>query len=323
MKFGLASLIVFFAVSIPCFCQDLKVREEAVRLLERANKVSSSPNWPNLKRVATFRAFGEDGFHDGSIVRTVIQGTGVRAEYSFREYHSVSVETEKQIADTEKARIPPPELMEARRITPILLVQFDGEDVIRTIGDRDVLDRNARCIVFDTIKGQETQTNNEVCVERGSGVLLEVKLGPEFIEYSDFFPFAGALLPGRINYSLAGVKKLEITQSMILLNDSVESALVAPAEAQVRKFCTTFRRPFGTAMPQPPAGNGGGSVDVIVHGMVGTDGRLHEATVQKSERSDLNEEALSLVKQWTFTPGVCNGQPNADEIYLTLHFLGR
>lgn len=45
--------------------------------------------------------------------------------------------------------------------------------------------------------------------------------------------------------------------------------------------------------------------------------------VVSSERPDLFEEALSLIQQWTFTPGVCDGKPNSEEVIVTLHFHGR
>jgi len=41
--------------------------------------------------------------------------------------------------------------------------------------------------------------------------LLSEKLGRDFIENGDFFPFAGALFPGTIRYSEAGVLKMQVT----------------------------------------------------------------------------------------------------------------
>lgn len=322
MKSALASLLLVFVVSGFGFTQDIKVREEAVRLLERAGAASSSPKLPNLERVDTFRVFGDAGIQEGSFSRMVIQGTGRREEYRLGDYHLTNVWTREQVAVAGTPHILPAELMNVLRITPIRQLRFDGEDVIHSIADRNVGGRQARCIEFDTIKGQQTQ-NNELCVDAKTGVLVEEKLGPELIENSDFFPFAGALMPGRINYSFGGVRKIEIAQSMTALNDSDANVLAAPPDAQMHKICTTFRRPFGLSMPQPAAGNGGSNVDIVVRGMAGTDGLIHDATIQSSERPDLNADALALVKQWTFTRGMCNGHPDEHEVDLTLHFQGR
>jgi TonB family protein len=76
-------------------------------------------------------------------------------------------------------------------------------------------------------------------------------------------------------------------------------------------------------MPQPKPGNGGGSFDIVLRGMIGADGKVHDAVVQSSERSDLEQEALTLIQQWVFTPAMCNGHPNPTQASFTLHFQGR
>ena len=49
-------------------------------------------------------------------------------------------------------------------------------------------------------------------------------------------------------------------------------------------------------MPQPKPGNGGGDFDVVVRGMIGTEGKAHDAVVRGSERSDLDAEAVSVCR---------------------------
>jgi TonB family protein len=322
MKSALASLLAFLAVSNFGLSQDVKVREDAVRLLEKASVASSPAKLPNLERVDTFRSFGEAGVKEGSFSRTVIQGVGRREEYVLGDYHLLNVWTQKQVAATGTPHVTPGEFVNLWRLTPIRLVRFDGEDVIHSIDEREVASRKARCIEFDTIKGQQTQSN-EICVDASTGVLLELKLGAEFIENSDFFEFAGALMPGQIHYSVGGVRMMEISQSMKALADGEANVLSAPPGAEIQQRCTTFRRPFGTSMPQPKTGNGGNDVDIIVHATVLPNGRVYEAVIQNSERPDLNDEALAFVKQWTFTPAMCDGNPKQIEVSVNIHFHGR
>jgi len=321
MKPALALLVVLSVSGISA-SQDLKVREEAVRLLERADAVSSSPKLPNLERVDAFRAFGGDGVREGSFSRVVIQGTGTREEYIFGEFHLVNVRTQKQVAAAGTPGMVPAELINVLRITPISRLRFDGEDVIHAITERPVAGRGARCIEFDTIRGQHTD-NNEICVDSANGTLLLQKLGGELAEYSDFFPFAGALMPGKIMYSVGGVQKIEISQTITELTAADANVLAPPMNAQMHKLCTTYRRPFGVSMPQPQPGTGAGTADVVVRAMVGADGKVYDATVQNSERDDLNTEALSLAKRWTFVPSMCDGHPDSHEADLMLHFQGR
>jgi len=320
-----SSLLLFVAFLAPAlsFSQDVQVRAQANRLLEKANAVSTPSNLPNLERTDTFRVFGPDsGVREGSFSRVVIQGVGRREEITFGNYHVVNVWTDEGLTAERADVLAPPQVMTLMRLTPVYRVRFDHEDVIHRIVDRELNGRAARCIEFDTIAGQKTDSN-ELCVDSATGVLLLGRLGQEVIENSDFFPFAGALLPGKINYSFAGVQKMEITQSMTELNSDTANVLAAPPNATLHRFCDTYRRPFGESMPQPKPGNGGTNTDVLVRGFIAEDGRVHDAVVQRSDRPDLNSEALGLIRQWTFTPGLCNGKPTRLEASFTLHFQGR
>jgi TonB family protein len=321
MKSALA-LLMLLVVPNPGFGQDVKVREHAEHLLERANAVSSSPHLPNLERIDTFRVFEDGAVKEGSFTRVVVQGTGRRDEYTFGDYHLLNVWTQKQVAVVGSQHLLPPELVNVLRITPIWLVRFDAEDVIRTITERKVNGSAARCIIFDTVKGELTD-NNELCMDAANGTLVLERLGGEVIENSEFFPFAGALMPGKISYSFGGVHTMEITQTMTPLAEADANVLVAPQNAQMHKICTTYRRPFGVSMPQPKPGNGAGTADVVVRGWVGVDGKLYDLAVQNSERPELNAEALAQAQQWTFMPAMCNGQADVHEASITLHFQGR
>jgi hypothetical protein len=208
--------------------------------------------------VDTFRAFGDSGVKEGSFSRVVIQGIGRREESTFGDYRLVNVWTQKQVAAAGALHVMPGELINVRRLTPIMLLHFDGEDVIHKITERSIGGHAARCIEFDTIKGQQT-FNNELCVDAETGVFLEEKLGPELIENSDFFEFAGALIPGQIRYSVNGSVRLEISQSMKALSDGETNVLsspqgrryisVAPPIAvRLGRLCRNPRREMGEAM---------------------------------------------------------------------------
>jgi TonB family protein len=76
-------------------------------------------------------------------------------------------------------------------------------------------------------------------------------------------------------------------------------------------------------MPQPKTGNGGSNVDIIVDANILTSGRVYEASIIHSERPDLNDEAIATVKQWMFTPAMCDGDPKQVEATFTVEFQGR
>lgn len=320
MQPALALLLILFLASLSS-AQDVKVRERAEHLLEHANQVSSSPKLPNLERIDSFRVYEDATVKEGSFSRVVVQGTGRRDEYTYGDYHLLNIWTQKQVAVVGGGHILPPQLVNVLDITPIYLVRFDGQDVIHAIVDRKVNSTDAHCIEFDTVKGERTDSN-ELCVDAVTGALVLEKVDGKVIENSEFFAFAGELIPGKITFTFGG-SRTEITQTMSVLTDGSANVLAAPENATMHGLCTTYRRPFGVSMPQPKPGNGATTTDVIVRGTVGMDGKFYEPAVQSSERPDLNTEALSVAQQWTFTPAMCNGRPDAHEAAITLHFQGR
>jgi TonB family protein len=316
-------LLSFGFIPAPSYTQDMELRSRAIALLERAHAVSMAANLPDLERVDTFQVFDPNaGAREGSFSRVVVQGLGRREETTFGDYHLVEVWTGETLSTNRTPQLVPPEVDRVMWLTPIRLVTFDESDVIRSIADRGIHDQLAHCIAFDTIVGEHHE-QNELCLDAQNGTLIFEKLGDDLIENSEFFPFAGILLPGKISYSVSGNRELAITQTMTALPDSVENVLAAPPDAKVLYRCTTFRRPIGQSMPQPASGPRGPDSDVVVRGVIERDGRVSNALVQSSERPDLNAEALTFIGQWTFLPAMCNGNPNPTEASFVVHFHGR
>ena len=50
-------------------------------------------------------------------------------------------------------------------------------------------------------------------------------------------------------------------------------------------------------MPQPKPGNGGGYFDVLVRGVIGTDGKVHDGWYKARSAPNLNAEAVSVIEQ--------------------------
>ena len=312
-------LLAFFLLSGISFGQDLQLRQEAISLLERADAASVSPNTPSLERTVTFRVLDSStGPQQGAFTRVVVRGTGRRDEVTFGSFHMLNIFTRGGLATVRTGNLAPPPAVEALRLTPIYFVRFNDEDVIYAINDSEANGHPARCIEFNTIVGEKTN-NNEICVDSTNGTLVREKLGDQLVENSNFFSFAGALIPGRIEYALGGIPRLEIAQTMTVLEHPTPDVLAAPPNAQIRHYCKTYRRPYGKYMPQPRT-SGGGSADIVVRGMIGADGRVHDPVVQRSERPDLNAQALSLIQQWTFAPAMCDGKTNATTASFVLHF---
>src|SRR5215469_8440577 len=178
MKYFLCGLVGFLLIPTGAAGQDPKLRSEAVELLERANGVSMSPNLPNLERTDVFHVLDTSSpVREGMFTRVVVQGVGRREETTFGDYHTIDVFTDSGLSTVRTAELPPAEVETVMRLTPIYLVNFADDDVIRAIVDKAGANgQKLRCIQFDTIRGQRIE-NNEICVDAANGTLASEKIG--------------------------------------------------------------------------------------------------------------------------------------------------
>lgn len=317
-------VLIFFAFQF-LTAEDVKLREQAVHLMEVANAVSLPGALRNYEQVVTFRVHEPDGtVREGSFTRQSAGADGHRDEFTFGDYHKVIVISGDRISQTHSATTPP-EVRELRKYVPIHLGRFDQQDVIRSIESTNVVGRPAQCINFDTHFGTTLQAN-QLCVDNETGTLVRWQVGNEVIENSDFFRIANLWEPGHIRRYVGGALQLEIVQRMTAIEGAMDPNIFSPPSQHWNQMfdCTTKRRPIGVSTPMPAAGKSGTEiVDVIVHGWVLANGTVARLQIESSPRPDLNDEALKAVATWKFLPLMCNDQPASLEGDFVVHFQGR
>lgn len=309
------------------FGEDAQLRARAFQMVERAKDVSvpKAAAAPIVNETSlTFRALGADGaMHEGSYSRLFAGPTGTRLEYTSPDFHLVTIQLPDRVAFIGPSRVLPPEFREMLKLLPIPLWRLDNEDVIREIKQTNHKGVQAQCVEFDTIRGPDT-FNNEFCFDASTGAEIYVRSGNLEFENSAFFDFAGAKLPGHIVQSRNGTEIMDVKLTRTVLAGELSPDMFTPPEtANIGMRCKTFRRAFGQSMPQPAAGSGASVTEILVHAVIGPDGKVLDAAVESSDRPDLNEEALKTASSWTFTPAACNGQPNTQESNLVIRFQGR
>lgn len=300
--------------------EDPVLRAEAVRLLERANHVSSPSIWPANEMTLRFRvavpAAGDP--YEGEYVSS-IGGTGLRRQHwRYGAYEHTQIRNGQRLSVTGSQAPQPAILSLLTELAPIYLIRFDNQDVIRSIVDSSP---DARCIEFDTVTGERFQAN-EVCVDLRNGWLLSVRAGDNLTRNSNFFPFQGSFLPGHIERWSAARKVIEIDSTDVLKSDYPEDYFTVP-DSSTGFICQQFRRAFEVNTPQPPAGPLIQITDIRLQGLIDTNGRVTNLKPLETSNSDLNEQAIKLVSTWTYQPATCEGKPVAWGSTFTVHFKGR
>jgi len=324
-RLGLLPLLLSLLCCAVLNAEDVRLREQAVQLLEHANAASLIGGFRDYEQVLTFT------FHDqlgrsktGSFRRISAGSAGRRDELSYGDYHAATVVAGDRQSSTRTSQ-EPPEIVELLDQLPIHLGRFDDKDAIRSIEESNVVGRAAKCVNFDTYLAAGTQAN-QICVDAERGTLLRWRVGDDLIENSEFFPVANLWEPGHIRHFVRGVLRLEIEQQLTRTPAPVDVSAFAPPSGEWKKWwrCENQRRPVGVSMPMPPPGTAGtGIVDVVVRGHIWDTGKVEPTTIVSSLRPDLNEEAMKLVATWQFTPLMCNDQPAATTADFVVHFQNR
>jgi TonB-like protein len=314
----------FIAVFLFVWCfyvraQDMPVRVEAVRLMERANAVSRpSHMMPSHKNEITFRAYGLDGaVHEGKS-NVIISGDIERYETHFGNYSGVSLHFPDKIVQDEY-QPPPPETLEVDQLTPLLIGRFDESDTIHAIAPATLYGRRAKCIHFETVNGR-TRQSNEICVDDELGTLIRWNVGEDLIENTDYSWFEGVLVPGHIRHYINGKLRMEIEQKFSVVEDPIDWAALTPPNPHTLRTCQQYRRPIIQSAPQPASAGAGPWYDVQVHSVIGEDGHVREPSVLPVGRPDLEQRAIQIVSGWVFSPGLCNGKPIPVGADLVVHF---
>ncbi|MGA2273329.1 MAG: energy transducer TonB [Bryobacteraceae bacterium] len=303
--------------------EDPVVRAEAVRLMERADMLTT-PVWPANEEFFNFRVLepapGEAS--EGAIKIGVKTPVNKRWEFTYGTYKFISVQNGSEFATYRSESAEPAALTSVRRLIPVFRGQFEPADMIRHIEDATVDGRSARCIGFDTLKGDEQQSG-QVCVDAQSGFLLSVRQGDETIRQSAYFQFNNASLPGHIERWVGNEKLIEIDAKVVVRTEYPPEYFDYPPDAKIANSCRSFHRAFADRVPQPePRTQSNEAITVRLHGRVGKDGKTNSLQVLDAARPDLAEEALRIVSGWTYHPAMCEYQPATQEMDFEVRFKG-
>jgi hypothetical protein len=315
-----AALIWF---SVECHAQDVRIRQRAETLLEHANSISTPHDFASYEQTITFRSFTPAGTQQGRFTSVVHGPRSYRDEYEFEAYHLLVVVNGAMIADVGDRAQAPVQVRRMTRLNHPYIVRFDQSDIIRSIQDRQVSGRPAQCIEFDTITGEKSAAN-EICIDKEFGVLARVHANDETITNSDFFSYRDTFLPAHIVYEQNDLRmELEQTKSGIECPFDPDFLVPPPNARVVGTRVQRLSASLRTIHAATQAREWRQQCRCDGARTVRTDGAIRDASIDVSEREDLNQEALRIFRTWRFTPALCDGEAIEIPADATLHFQNR
>jgi hypothetical protein len=321
----LVLLTVMFAGTNAVLAEDVQLRSQAVQLLNRAQIAGRIQGGPyNLRTDTVFTATGADGnLQSGSYTRIRGNDGALREDMRFGDYTASSIAQEGQRGWTSNWNDPPYAARKIRELVPYSAGSFDSSDVIQQIKAGSYGGREANCIEFETIVGQQ-RLPGEICVDKWNGSMLELKTGSKLWEYSGFVPVKNALIPAHIAYRESNFS-LNADVTIVALDEKPQEAFTVPPDWMHGWMCKQGSIPVAKSAPQPRGAGGPDApvTDVGVHLLVSAEGKVLSAEVVKQVREDLDAEAQKVASTWIFEPGTCDGHAQQYKIDVTVHFQGR
>lgn len=306
--------------------QDPKLRAQAVSLLEEAIQTSTPPSWTNVQIDTRFHvvnpAPGEPA--DGEHILTVGSWWKLRQhEWIYGSNHLVMVRngdlTYWRVSEGQKPSFA--DMIE--NTTPIDLVRFNREDVIRSIADRA---DGTQCIDFEAVFG-DREMPGEICIDPEHHWMVSKSVGDTLTLNSRFVPFHQAFVPEHVEIWVGGAQQFVLEQSVTPRADFPADFFAVPENANIKmgsSACAEFRPAHPLNAPQPtPLSSAPTVTDVRLQGLVGSNGRVSLLRAVDNLHPDLNQQAIPIVSQWTFVPASCDGKSTGWYTTFVVEFRGR
>jgi TonB family protein len=302
--------------------EDVQLRATAVAMLSRAKIASTLKGGPyNIETDVTFQTIGADGVATSGSLKRLRGSKGyLRQDVVWGEYRASMVGVNMQIATIGAWDAQPYAVLKLLALVPFSVGEFETKDVVREIRDGGT----SKCVVFETIEG-ESREPGDLCFSNATGSMIGAHVGGATYEYSGYHEIGAALMPSRIDYHERNGFSLSVDITMTKLDTLPEDAFSFPAEARVNTMCHRFSEPIPLSEP-PPATRGGDGAAVTLVSLqieVNAEGIVTSARIIRSDRPDLNGEAVTTVRGWKYQPGICDGKPSPMTINVSVSFQGR
>lgn len=325
-------VLVLLTLTSALWARDMQ-REEANRLLVQASETSLKPRALGIPYVekGEFVFYGlTSGNARGTYLMQWADKDNFLEEIRQGDYQVMIVHKDGKSFRHESMNFTPVRVGQLRFLLPPFLSRLDDTDIVRSIKDRQVNDQPARCLQFETVRGDE-RWSREVCVGGGDGRFLTYRTTEEqqfgrgrtfAYSWSAYEPFHGTLLPRHVEMMEGEKKIISADFAFAELPSLLPAAVVVPDGVEPVQVCARSIPPALVSKIDPifPPGEMRLNGIVIVTVRVEKDGTVHDAQILETMSAAYDAAALRAVRDWKFSPGLCDAQPRAGNMNVQVRF---
>ncbi len=323
-------LLVLTLTSLVCTAFASKKDEEGAALINHAKQLSDirAEGAPAFRLKMSFKIIKEDGsVLEGSHTEVWASKTQWRRETVLGDFRETQIVAGRKRWVLNSATALPERLGDFLSLTDIFRFQPESWKP-QKIGDRELNGHSVRCI--------ETEANpwgarSVLCFDKISGTInahmSPSELGNRAREmvcfYDDYEKFGDRVLArsyecGKDKHPILEARVVELTAE-----PATGSAFFTPPDgAKESVNCLSpIKSPTAVYDPDPERPRtSGGQTPVVINMVVGTDGKTHDLRVTSAPNRDFDKAALEAVRQWTFKPATCDGEPVEAHVAVDINF---
>jgi TonB family protein len=312
--------LVLTLTSLVCTAFATKKDAEAAELIEHAKQLSDirAEGAPAFRLKMSFKILKEDGsVLEGSHTEDWVSKTQWRRQTVLGDFREIqTVAGRKRWVLTSSSAVPE-HLGDFLSLTDIFRFQPEAWKP-QKIEDQELNGNSVRCVetnpnawggrsalCFDKISS--TITANLIPSQRGTSIVETTCF------YSDYQKFGDRVLARSYQCGEDKHVRLEAKVVELTVEPATDPAFFTPPDgAKESVNCLTpIKHPTAVYQPDPKTTElapSDGTL-VVIRVVVGTDGKPHDLTVTSAPNRDSDLAALEAVRQWTFKPATCDGEP--------------
>ncbi|MGA9968202.1 MAG: energy transducer TonB [Terriglobales bacterium] len=324
---------LFLVLTLTFLCSRLSANKkdaEAAALIEHAKQVSDirMAGAPAFRLKLSFSIIKEDGSTEKGLYTEVWNSeTQWRKETVLGDFRRTQVVAGRKRWLLDSATDAPEYLSDFLSLTNITGFQPESWKP-QKVEDRELNGRSMRCL--------ETNPNpwggrSALSFDKISGAItaevrpfqVGTRIGETVCFYNDYEKFGDRLLARSYECDKDKRRILEATViESAAASPAGEAFFTPPDGAKESVNCLgPVKPPKAVHAPAPDAPRtSGGQALVVMDITVGTDGKPHNLKVTSIPHHDFDEAALQAVRQWTFKPATCDGEPVEAKIMVNLEF---
>jgi TonB family protein len=309
-----------------------KKREEANQLLRAAYESSCLTSSLTPYEMVSSLNFEQlvTGNAAGSLHRNWADEKNVIQAIRVADYQMVTATKDGKHYRFENLDFMPAQIAPLLRLAPPFCLRLDDTDIVKKISNRKVDGVEARCIAYDTVRGRVTLAH-EACVQTGvpgvappPAVLLSYRENEKEYRWSGYESFDGRMLPEHMEMFRNGSRMINGAIRYADWKPGAE-AIVLPEGIKEVPTCRQRVMPLVKSQTPPIYPLGAANQKGLIHEVtvdikIGVDGKVKATQLVETGSKPFDDAALEAVKNWTFSPSMCDGKPDERQIQVTVKF---